>query len=84
MPDVWLKFGVPREPSRAEKVHQETGGDMAPGRGKHRQAAWSSQARKMDGEVMMIGDGRAKGYVHGMRELLQLCWLWDGCLKVKA
>lgn len=32
----------------------------------------------------MTGDGSAKGYVHGTREFFHLCWLWDGCLEVKA
>lgn len=33
---------------------------------------------------MMTEDGRAEGYVNGMGEVLHLCWLWDGCLEVKA
>ena len=35
-----------------------------------------------DGEVKLVGDGRAKGCVHGMRELRHLSWLWEGRLEV--
>lgn len=40
--------------------------------------------RKMNGELMLTVDSKAKGYMLEVYQLLHLCWLWDSSLEVKA